>query len=220
MKDITYRPYCEQDASQVKTMLNDAFHIHRYAGGYGPLLDSALEVYLRQVLVASTFSAVAVIEDRVVGIVTGRVAGEGPLPGWLLNRLRLWGHYAKIALTGWSQLRTLRQYFQFSGAYAGLRSDAVAGGETLTDELTVFVVDSSTRGTGVGKALFERFGAHLRRAGRHNFYLYTDTLCTYQFYEKRGMARSAERTVTLDLPTLPSSVGVYLYTGDVLTQQS
>jgi GNAT superfamily N-acetyltransferase len=217
MTNITYRPYREQDASQVKPMLNDAFHVHRYVGGYGPLLDNALEVYLRQVLLGSTFSQVAVIDGRVVGIVTGRVTGETFLPGKVRNRLRLWGHYAKIALTGWGQLKTLRQYFRFPGTYAGLRDDVAVSGGTLTDELTVFVVDSSTRGTGVGKALFERFGAHLRRAARPNFYLYTDSLCTYQFYEKRGMARVAERTMALDLPSLPPSIGVYIYTGNVRT---
>src|SRR5699024_9353362 len=113
---------------RVKVMLNEAFHIHRYTGGHGPVLDSALEIYLRQVLVGSTYSQVAVADGKVVGIVTGRVAGEPFLPGLLSNRVRLWAHYVKIAVTGWRRLGTLRQQFGFTRTYAQLRRDVAVGG--------------------------------------------------------------------------------------------
>lgn len=185
MTHVTYRPYRESDAAQVKPMLNEAFHIHRYTGGAGGVLESALEFYLRDVLTKSTWSQVAVIDGRVVGIVTGRFKGQDWLAGRWKNRLRLWAHTAKIVATGWRHFATLRQQFGFTTAYAKLRHAASETYGDLGAELTVFVVDSSTRGTGVGKGLYGAFREQLRQAGGDDFYLYTDTLCSFGFYENR-----------------------------------
>lgn len=213
MTTVTYRPYRESDAGQVKPMLNEAFHIHRYTGGSGGVLDSALEFYLREVLIKSTWSQVAVIDGRVVGIITGRLKGQAWLPNRRRNRLRLGMHAAKIAVTGWGRLSGLRQQFGFSTAYAQLHRTASQSVGDLGAELTVFVVDSSTRGTGVGKSLYRAFREQVRQTGGDNFYLYTDTLCSYGFYEKQGMVRAAQEPLTLHLPGLPEQIGVYLYTG-------
>ena len=96
-----------------------------------------------------------------------------------------------------------------------MRREAQAGGTRLRDEVTVFVVDPSTRGGGVGKHLFSGFVEHLRRAGRPSLYLWTDSLCSFGFYERQGMRRTGSRDVDLDLAGMPSRVGVYLYTGAV-----
>ncbi|WP_030107352.1 GNAT family N-acetyltransferase [Actinoalloteichus caeruleus] len=209
MAEVTYRPYRESDAPRVKAMINEAFHIHRYAGT-PRLLRHALEIYLRQCLVASTYTRVAVLDGRAVGIVMGRVEGHPPFARRARDRLRLAGHAAMIALTGFGHYRSLGQYFTFARTYAGLRRDA---GGTLGDELTLFVVDSATRGTGVGKQLLTHFTDHLRASGRDDYHLFTDSLCTYEFYERRGLHRAHERTMPLALEGLPSSVGVFIYTG-------
>ena len=58
-----------------------------------------------------------------------------------------------------------------------------------------------------------------RRVGpRTDFYLYTDSLCTYQFYERKGMVRAAEEDMALRVEGLPGAVEVYLYTGRVPEQ--
>lgn len=207
MGSISYRLYQRDDAGDVKRLINEAFYIYRYARAQH-LLASALEVYLRDCLADSTYAQVAISQGRVVGILMGRVDGQPLLPGRAVQRLRLWAHMAKIGLTGFRERATLRQYFTFDRVYQSLRKNADV---SPTDELTLFAVDASTRGHGVGKTLYDNYLQHLRRHGRSDFYLYTDSLCTYQFYEKRGMTRAAEQTIDLTFDDATETVGVYLY---------
>ncbi|MFJ9553952.1 GNAT family N-acetyltransferase [Nocardiopsis sp. NPDC101807] len=211
MNDTTYRPYRESDAADVKSMIDEAFHIHRYMSKKR-LLDGALEVYLRERLLASTYTRVAVRDGRTVGVIMGRVPGHPRVPHATRNRLLTWAHMARIAVTGLRDLPSLAQYFAFDGIYRRLRHNTSA---PLTDELTLFAVDASTRGTGVGKALYEDYTRHLREHGRKNFYLYTDSLCSYGFYEKRGMTRAASEDMRLRLDGREEDLGVFLYAGEV-----
>lgn len=211
MNDITYRPYRDGDAAHVKAIIDEAFFIHRYVP-HARLLDSALEVYLRERLLASTYTQVAEQNGHVIGVLMGRVHGQPRLPRAVSNRLLTAVHMLKIAALGLSDLRSLGQYFGFSGVYRTLRERTSA---PLTDELTLFAVSSAARGLGVGKRLYQNYLSHLRHHGRRSFYLYTDSLCSFGFYEKRGMTRTAEQDMTVYLDRTPEILGVYLYAGDV-----
>lgn len=56
---------------------------------------------------------------------------------------------------------------------------------------------------------------HLAGQGRENFYLYTDSLCTYAFHEKQGMTRAASKDMQFRLDGEPENLGAYLYSGRV-----
>ncbi|HMR49150.1 MAG TPA: GNAT family N-acetyltransferase [Arachnia sp.] len=211
MSEIIYRPYQDSDAQDVKQIINEAFYIHRYVTG-SLVLDSALELYLRERLLASTWTRVAVKDGRVVGVIMGQVAGQPRLGGRVKNRLLIWAHMLRAGIMGLPQWRSLSQYFAFGPVYRNLR---VKAREPLTDELTLFAVASTTRGLGVGKRLYADYLDHLRSLDRTDFYLYTDSLCSYGFYEKQGMQRASEQdmNLVLDSGQHHENLGVYLYTG-------
>ncbi|AFR48544.1 GNAT family N-acetyltransferase [Gordonia sp. KTR9] len=209
MTDITYRPYRSTDAEDVKKIIDEAFYIHRYVHGRR-VLDSALEIYLREQLVASTWSRVAEKDGHVVGIILGRVDGEPHLGERTKNRALLWAHTARAALLGLPQRKALRALFAFEAVAHRLGAQT---GESLDDELTLFAVASSTRGHGVGATLYRAFLDHLRDRGRSDFHLYTDSLCTFGFYERQGMSRVAADDMDILLDGEPHTLGVYLYTG-------
>jgi predicted N-acetyltransferase YhbS len=209
MTNIVYRPYQPQDAEDIKKIINEAFYIHRYVTGR-LVLDSALEIYLRERLLASTWTRVAVQDGRVVGVIMGQVDGQPRLGGRFTNRLLTLAHMLRAGVLGLPQWKSMRQYFAFDRVYGELRKKTP---DPLTDELTLFAVDSSTRGLGIGKTLCRDYLDHLRSLGRSDFYLYTDSLCTYQFYEKQGMTRTASEDMNLVLDGKPEALGVYLYSG-------
>lgn len=211
MTAIEYRPYQPQDADAVKQIVNQAFSIDRFVKE-PRLVDSALEVYLRTCLLGSTYARVAVQDGRAVGILMGRVTGRDRLEGRLGNRLLTGWHMAKLAVLGITEHKSLRQFFEFDAVYGELRKKTTS---PTTDELTLFAVDASTRGLGVGKALYDTYMDHLRRHGRSDFYLYTDTRCSYGFYEKQGMTRAAAQDMTIRLDGKPEQLGVFLYAGTV-----
>ena len=209
MTNIVYRPYQPQDAEDIKKIINEAFYIHRYVTGR-LVLDSALEIYLRERLLASTWTRVAVQDERVVGIIMGQVDGQPRLGGRFTNRLLTLAHTLRAGILGLPQWKSMRQYFAFDRVYGELRKKTPS---PLTDELTLFAVDSSTRGLGIGKTLYRDYLDHLRSLGRSDFYLYTDSLCTFQFYEKQGKTRTASEDMNLVLDGKPEALGVYLYSG-------
>ena len=209
MTDITYRPYQSTDADDVKKIINEAFYIHRYVHGQH-VLDAALEVYLRDQLVASTWSRVAVKGGHVVGIILGRVAGEPHLRERTKNRALLWAHTARAAILGLPQLKALRGFFAYESVAHRLGART---GRPLDDELTLFAVASTTRGHGVGATLYRAFLDHLRDRDRSDFHLYTDSLCTFGFYERQGMSRAGADDMDILLDGEPHTLGVYIYTG-------
>ena len=169
MTNIVYRPYQPQDAEDIKKIINEAFYIHRYVTGR-LVLDSALEIYLRERLLASTWTRVAVQDGRVVGVIMGQVDGQPRLGGRFTNRLLTLAHMLRAGILGLPQWKSMRQYFAFDRVYGELRKKTPS---PLTDELTLFAVDSSTRGLGIGKTLYRDYLDHLRSLGRSDFYLYT-----------------------------------------------
>jgi len=212
---VTYRPYRKADAERAKQLINQAFFIHRYTGGEGPLLATALEVDLRQSLSHSSFAEVAELDGKVVGVLMGRVVGQPHLPPHRANMLRLWFTVAKMRIIGRHQTNGVSQFFAFSKAYKKLMKQAVAERGPLGSEITVFAVDSAMRGAGVGKHLYRDFCAQLKQSENSKFYLFTDTLCSFEFYEKQGMERAASTPMKMNLTDMPSEIGIYLYAGEV-----
>lgn len=54
---------------------------------------------------------------------------------------------------------------------------------------------------------------HLRQSDQANFYLYTDSWCTFDFYARRGMRRAETVEMTLEFGQGPEDFEVYLYSG-------
>ncbi|MFW0785194.1 GNAT family N-acetyltransferase [Gordonia sp. CPCC 206044] len=211
MTDVVYRPYAATDTEDIKRIINESFYIHRYVKG-DRLLDSVLEIYLRERLLASTWARVAVRDGHVVGIIMGQVDGEHKLSGGPRNRIQMWAHMARAGLLGLRQWRSMRQFFAISDVYRELRARTSA---PLTDELTLFAVAASTRGLGVGKRLYGDYLDHVRTRGRSDYFLYTDSLCTFEFYERQGMVRAASGDMTVYLDGQAETLDVYLYTGSI-----
>lgn len=215
MPNITYRPYQESDAERVKELLDEAFHIHLYTQGSASLTNSALEGYLRGLLTKSTFAEVAELDGEVVGVVMASIKGQPYLPDRARNRVKSWIYTAKFVLTGLARPKAIIEYYKFEAAYGKLHREAVTKKGDIGDELTVFAVHGATRGTGIGRHLYDDFKNRLMEAGHKDYFLYTDSLCSFGFYEKDGMDRTASHDIKITVPELPNDVGVYLYTGEV-----
>ena len=206
---IIYRDYAPGDAETVKHLVDEAFAISRWVKA-PRLLDNAKEVYLRTVLAASTWAQVAEMNGQVVGVIMGRIHGRPRLPGrWRHHLVSAWS-MLKLAVIGINEHRSLLQFFASNRVYAQLKKSVTV---PTTDELTLFAVSAETRGTGIGTSLYQRFLAHLREHGRDDFYLFTDTRCSYGFYEKQGMTRAGSREMTILLDGEPEPLVVLLYAG-------
>ena len=75
-------------------------------------------------------------------------------------------------------------------------------------ELLFVAVDPALRGQGVGGFLLAELA---RRAPGKELYLYTDSACSYSFYERRGFERSGERDIVLELGGRRVPLRCFLY---------
>ena len=79
---------------------------------------------------------------------------------------------------------------------------------TPDGEITFFAVDPRLEGQGVGTLLL---GELARREKGKQFYLYTDSGCTYQFYDRRGFERAGERGIVMELGGKRVPLRCFLY---------
>lgn len=58
-------------------------------------------------------------------------------------------------------------------------------------EYVLFVTSSAARGKGVGASMITRFEDYLQANGARSYWLFTDTGCTYDWYDRHGFKRVA-----------------------------
>ena len=75
-------------------------------------------------------------------------------------------------------------------------------------EIIFLAADPECKTKGIGTALLSAF--EKEEKGKL-IYLYTDSACTYQFYEHRGFEKSGERDVVIDLPNKKVPLKCLLY---------
>ncbi|GHC31010.1 hypothetical protein GCM10010082_26570 [Kushneria pakistanensis] len=65
-------------------------------------------------------------------------------------------------------------------------------------ELVFFSSALGHRRCGIGSQLVRNFEAFLKACGARKYYLYSDSLCTYQFYDNNGYQRVEQKQNTFD----------------------
>lgn len=79
---------------------------------------------------------------------------------------------------------------------------------TTDGEIRFLAANPIIKGKGVGTLLLQEL--EKRERGK-TIYLFTDTNCTYQFYEKRGFVRVGEKDIVLDMITHKTPLKCLLY---------
>lgn len=66
-------------------------------------------------------------------------------------------------------------------------------------EFLVLIADPNARGMGVGKTLMIEGELYLKQAGFKSYYLITDSSCDYGFYDKFGMERVVDVSMSFNI---------------------
>lgn len=141
-------------------------------------------------LVRSPLSVVAELDGRLVGVCLGCVAQDGRAP-----IVPMWrSAYERVGAQVEERARTADE--RLVGLMLGDLDEFVKADEIMASgdphaqaELNLLMVEPELVGAGVGSELFRRMGTLMREAGARRFFLLTDTLSNWSFYERRGMRR-------------------------------
>lgn len=81
-------------------------------------------------------------------------------------------------------------------------------------ELMLFIVDVACRGQGIGSVLYSKAVQYLRTQNCRRFFLYTDSSCTWRFYEGKHLRRIGSDQMAKPGES-DQTIQLYLYAGEL-----
>lgn len=204
MGKIVYRTLVKEDCDRIKELINRAFGFYQFVEDE-KFLDEILNVYMQDCILASTYSRVAVKDNKVVGIILGS-ADKGKKISNLGNRISALGSMMKIAFSNKENKKAVKEFGKIHQAY----EEIIKGKKKdFQGVIQLFIVSEECRGQGVGKALIKELSNYMKDMGVRSFYLYTDTRCNYGFYDSQNFNRLGEKEMNFE--AVPASLTVFLY---------
>lgn len=200
---IILREYQKKDFKDLENIIRETWHYDDFSSP--KTAHKLARVFLSSCLTNYTFSCVALDNGTPVGIILAKniVKHKCPL-GLKIQQLR-----AIIPLFLSKEGRTVSKIFSnVNGIDKQLLQNCK---KQYPAELALFAVDSSCRGKGIGKILFQSALAYMKKEKLDEFYLFTDTSCNYGFYEHQGMVRRSEKEHTFNINGQTAKMNFFIY---------
>lgn len=192
---IECRPLRRQDFKRAMRFAVKGMHFNRYMTGrfwlglYG-------RYFWYDALQRASQVVAAYRGDRLVGVLLADMKGEKKAPPCLWQKMYVGLMNALASL-----------FFQDQVAPYDLANRdmlrALAKGPALDGEINFLAADPDAAVRGIGTALLEELE---RRKKGKRIYVYTDSNCSWQFYEHRGFVRAGQRQIDMhfdDVGTVP-----------------
>lgn len=204
---LKLRPFQKEDRPALLEVIRKTWHYDRFCSP--KTAQKMAEVYLSSCLLKETFTQTALYDGTAVGIIVGK--NLSACKASVSGRLRL----CKAILS----LCFCKEGRKVSKMFGGIESlDQVLlqrSGKTYGGELAFFALHPDYRGRGIGKKLFCKAMEYMAGEGIEEFYLYTDTSCSYQFYERQGMRRQCSQQQEVKVQGRSEKMTFFLYDGEV-----
>ncbi|MGL5635233.1 MAG: GNAT family N-acetyltransferase [Sarcina sp.] len=171
------------------------------------IANEIAKVYLTSILLEETFTRVAKVGDKIVGIIMLKDSKKDIKINFQLSKNMFLGGI-KIYINKEGR-RILKAFSKMGEIDKTLFKKA---NKSFDGEVSFFVVDEEYRGKGIGKLLFDAGIEYFKQNNMKNFYLYTDSCCNFGFYDHRGLKCLAKRT-SVNLLDRNSIIESYLYEG-------
>mgnify|MGYP000932595683 CR=1 FL=1 len=209
MSELIIREFVPSDTEALKRILDESFIVDEFVTSTPPL-DSVLEIYLRGKIIASTLALVVEKDEEVIGTIMLRVNDRPRIRSPFDDVATILRRLLGLFIVDTSDAKLWKEYLRYEASYARLRHRTKV---SLEHEITLFMMAAAHRGQGIGSQLFAKAKEHMKEHGVRNFFLITDTDCTWQFYEARGMDREVSDSFSMDLRRGQHDLTTYLYSG-------
>jgi len=205
--NITFKPYKKTDREALKTLCESAWDYKDYTTDEKTRKDLiAVDAYAS--LIGANYAEIAYEGDQVGGVLIGASKGLFSSFRKLNYTIKTYLILFRLIFFRKDSKRALKNFRKIDKIYKGLYKKT---NKKYDAEVILFAVHASMRGKGVGKKLMNNYLEHLRHKGYQNVYLFTDTSCTYGFYDHMNFTREDEATTTLELLNEQGDLTAFIY---------
>lgn len=200
---ITFRPILKKDYPEIEKIIRKTWNYDQFCS---PKIAKQLaKIFLLSVLANQTYSQVALIDDKCVGVIMAKNIKEHHCP--IKFRFNQFINILKLLVS--KEGRDVSNIFNdVNNIDRQLLQDSH---KEYQGEIAFFAVNETYRGIGLGKKLFLQALDYMKEANVNEFYLYTDTSCNYHFYEHLGMIRRVEKKHSFSIEQASTTMTFYLY---------
>lgn len=206
MSNVVIREVEARDIPEIKEAINTVWPWSELIEGEDAL-NATIGLYLNQVLYEATFGRVAVLDDKVVGVIFGSVEGKEPQYRTLMED----GASHALTLLGASERDRIccHEYLtKIKVVYEKLLGDNQSSFDGTLDFL---ILTESAQGLGIGKKLWLSLKSYFEKNNITAIYLYTDEDCNFGFYEHQGFIKGGEEVAVFNFGGHIYKAGTFLY---------
>ena len=186
---VMYRELHKGDYEIIKKLIGDAFGFSEFIKD-PDFLNLILNSYLQECILDSSFSKVAIKNGKVIGIILGNANKD----------------IIKIMFTKNDNKKDLKEFSKIQKTYKEIFN---GNKNNFQGCIQLFIVSKESRGLGVGTSLMNYLFDYMKSMKVKSLYLYTDTRCNYQFYDKNNFKRLNEKKVHFN--RVNESLNIFLY---------
>ncbi len=205
MSKVKYRLIKKEDYKSISKLIEEAFHLSDLISDKS-LLTIFTKKYLYDCLSEATYIEVAELNNQVVGVIMGKADSKysylkhsNYYAQVMMQQFKIFLHPSKKELSSYNDLLTI--YDEFYEKHK----------EKFDGVLTLFAVNETCRGYGIGKQLLKDLMSYLEESQVKRIYLFTDSTCNYGFYEYHDFNRLEEKPITFNTSDQPKTMSVYFY---------
>ncbi|ALS00189.1 hypothetical protein ATZ33_01985 [Enterococcus silesiacus] len=155
--------------------------------------DKTLKLFITFLNMTNDFAFYAISDHKIVGLIIGKTKTQFNLLNFLYYSMKLIRQAFVLPFLGKEARQYFKDYFNLTKAYPILTKNT----GKLTNEVSLFAVSSAHQGQGIGKKLMKKTIEHYQSSGVKQFELFTDTTCSYQFYDKNAFHLLGTQKVAL-----------------------
>lgn len=203
MEKLTLRTFEKGDTEAAVEIIRRTWHYDRFCNP-GTARRLA-KIFLLSCLANQTYTGAALQGDRLVGLIMGKDAGKHRTPAGCA--LKLAAEVVRLFLSAEG-----RKVMKLFGGVRRIDAELLReSGMEYQGEISFFAVAEEARGSGIGKLLFQHALGYMKRQGVDRFFLFTDTSCSYGFYEHQGLCRRVKKTCVFRADGRKETMEFYIY---------
>ena len=202
---VMYRELHKGDYEIIKKLIGDAVGFSEFIKD-PDFLNLILNSYLQECILDSSFSKVAIKNGKVIGIILGNANKDKNKIKSFHNRISLISSLIKIMFTKNDNKKDLKEFSKIQKTYKEIFN---GNKNNFQGCIQLFIVSKEFRGLGVGTSLMNYLFDYMKSTKVKSLYLYTDTRCNYQFYDKNNFKRLNEKKVHFN--RVNESLNIFLY---------